>query len=114
MCVQFYSLILLHFLCRYLRGYTRSRRYANHPSGKKYDTKSSTKNGSAKLPDPNWSKKNKKHYQKSKAQSVLPQADDALTSEKAQCAKVFQVYLKKIRNDADYLEAKKKHQDLYS
>ena len=42
-------------------GFTRARRYANHNSGRKYDV----------------------------SKTILPQEDDALTSEKAQAAQVF-------------------------
>jgi len=42
-------------------GFTRSRRYANHKDGKKYDEN----------------------------RNIIPQEKDALTSEKALCARVF-------------------------
>ena len=51
-------------------GFTRARRYANHKTGRKY----------------------------SLSKTILPQEDDALTSEKAQAAQVF----KKIRDLAAY------------
>jgi|TARA_B100000035_G_scaffold66559_1_gene54324 hypothetical protein len=51
-------------------GFTRARRYANHNSGRKYDV----------------------------SKTILPQEDDALTSEKAQAAQVF----KKVRDLAAY------------
>jgi hypothetical protein len=51
-------------------GFTRARRYANHNSGRKYDV----------------------------SKTILPQENDALTSEKAQAAQVF----KKVRDLAAY------------
>ena len=51
-------------------GFTRARRYANHKTGRKYSV----------------------------SKTILPQEDDALTSEKAQAAQVF----KKIRDLAAY------------
>ncbi len=51
-------------------GFTRARRYANHNSGRKYDV----------------------------SKTILPQEDDALTSEKAHAAQVF----KKVRDLAAY------------
>ena len=51
-------------------GFTRARRYANHNSGRKYDV----------------------------SKTILPQENDALTSEKAQAAQIF----KKVRDLAAY------------
>ena len=51
-------------------GFTRARRYANHKTGRKYSV----------------------------SKKILPQEDDALTSEKAQAAQVF----KKVRDLAAY------------
>ena len=56
-------------------GFTRSRRYANHRSGRKYATK-----------PPYY------HTGDRGGTPVLPQEDDALTNEKAQCAKIFKIY----------------------
>lgn len=64
---------------KYLQmGYTRSRRYANHPSGRKYD----------------------------KAGKILPQAEDWDTSEKAQSARIFYEYYLKVREDVLYKNLK--------
>ena len=63
-------------------GYTRARRYANHPGGKKYD----------------------------KQGKVLPYK---LDEEKAAAAQIFKEYWDKLRNDTDYLQRKKKHQQHY-
>lgn len=62
-------------------GFTRSRRYANHASGRKY-----ADNG-----------------------TVEPQAKDWATSEKAQSAKIFYGYYQKAKDDPDYLRLKKQH-----
>jgi hypothetical protein len=67
-------------------GYTRARRYANHPSGQKYASDSA--------------KKGKRE--------ITPQAADWDTSEKAQSAKIFYTYYVKAREDAVY---KKQRQD---
>lgn len=55
-------------------GFTRARRYANHPSGRKYAADG----------------------------SVAPQADDQATSEKAKAAKVFYEYYTRAKNDEVY------------
>ena len=64
-------------------GYTRSRRYANHKSGRKY--KEGTK-------------------------EVLQRDEDAV---KAESAKMFYEKWKKAREDKKYLEWKKQHQERY-
>lgn len=62
-------------------GFTHARRYANHNSGKKYDSDG----------------------------TVLPQSQDWENSEKAQSAKIFYEYCTRAKNDAHYLELKAKH-----
>lgn len=64
-------------------GYTRSRRYANHKSGQKYEQ------GSKKL---------------------LAREEDAV---KAESATIFYEKWKKAREDKKYLEMKKHHRELY-
>jgi hypothetical protein len=64
-------------------GYTRSRRYANRKSGRKY--KEGTK-------------------------EVLQREEDVV---KAESAKIFYEKWKKAREDKKYLEMKKKHKDQY-
>ena len=64
-------------------GYTRSRRYANHKSGRKY--KEGTK-------------------------EVLEREEDAV---KAQSARIFYEKWKKAREDKEYLRLKKQHRDRY-
>jgi hypothetical protein len=63
-------------------GFTRSRRYANHKSGKKWSKE-----------DGDW--------------KILPQEKDWDTNEKAKSARVFFSYWKMAREDAEYLSQKK-------
>ena len=58
-------------------GYTRARRYANHPSGRKYAPASTGDLPSGKTAE----------------RQLLPQAADWATSEKAQSARIFHGYL---------------------
>ena len=55
-------------------GFTRARRYANHNSGRKYDV----------------------------SKTILPQENDALTSEKAQAAQVFKKVRDLVAYDPEY------------
>lgn len=64
-------------------GYTRSRRYANHKSGRKYAEGS---------------------------KEVLPREEDAV---KAGSAKIFYEKWQKARGDKKYLELKKRHREKY-
>jgi hypothetical protein len=64
-------------------GYTRSRRYANHKSGRKYAQESKT---------------------------VLPREEDPI---KAESAKIFYDTWQLAKTDRDYLELKQRHQALY-
>ena len=60
-------------------GFTRARRYANHKDGKKYD----------------------------KNRNILSQEPDALTSEKAQSARVFKIWRDVITHDPIYIKMRK-------
>ena len=60
-------------------GFTRARRYANHKSGKKYDSTG----------------------------SILPQETDALTSVKAQSAKIFKEVRDRVATDPEYVKMQK-------
>ncbi len=64
-------------------GYTRSRRYANHKSGRKYAEDSKT---------------------------VLPREEDL---EKAESANIFYEQWQKVKEDKRYLELKQRHQEMY-
>jgi len=67
-------------------GFTRSRRYANHGSGKKYN------------PDG----------------TVRAQDTGSETSPKAESAKIFYAYYKKVKDDDVYNELRRKHQEVTS
>ena len=66
-------------------GFTRSRRYANHRDGKKYN------------PDG----------------TIIPQEPDAMTCEKADSARVFYSAWKEARENKKYLNMKENHKNLY-
>ncbi len=71
-------------------GFTRSRRYANHKSGRKWVNEGGEWN-------------------------VLPQESDWDTNEKAESAKVFYEYWVKARENTYYLKLKQKHNErIYS
>jgi len=78
-------------------GFTRARRYANHPSGKKYLSKS-TDARSDIYPYSQGSPH--------KGNALIPQQADALTNEKARAATVFREYWFLAKDDPDYLEQK--------
>ena len=67
-------------------GYTRSRRYANHRSGKQ------------------WTKQTGEWV-------ILPQEKDAMTCEKAQSAEIFKAAWVEARTNKKYLEMKQKFLD---
>ena len=69
-------------------GFTRSRRYANHPSGRKWQ----------KVTD-KW--------------EILPLAEDRMDSEKAHSADIFYVAWKEARENEQYLKLKKLHRSKY-
>ncbi len=79
-------------------GFTRARRYANHPTGRKY----STDNGAA--PSTAYPYSQGSPYKTNNA--PLPQAQDALTGEKAQAAAVFKHYWFKAKDNIEYRELK--------
>lgn len=81
---------------KYLQmGYTRSRRYANHKTGKKYDG-----------PVP----QNKKGVSGSHGRPLLPNEPDA---EKAASAEVFKKMLILVKEDAIYQKFLLEHKELY-
>ena len=69
-------------------GYTRARRYANHPSGRKW-----------KNSEGNW--------------EILPLAKDRMESEKARSANIFYAAWKEARENKRYLECKNNHRSKY-
>lgn len=76
-------------------GYTRSRRYANHKSGKKYDG-----------PVPG----DKKGQSGSHGREKLPNVEDPV---KAESARVFYEIWQKAKNNPTYQEMLKAHKDQY-
>ena len=96
-------------------GYTRSRRYANHASGKKYSNEDRVD-----VPDKNsisvnkdFNKRNQAHTIKTKTKKILPQELDALTNEKAQSARIFYGYYKQAKENNKYVDMKKAWQKQY-
>jgi hypothetical protein len=67
-------------------GFTRSRRYANHRSGRKYDGETGER---------------------------LPQEPDSETSEKAESARIFKQYLDCATGDPIYMRALAEHRETY-
>lgn len=76
-------------------GITRARRYANHPSGKKYD---------GAVP------KDKKGVSGAHGRKELPKGFDA---EKAESARIFQEFYYKAKTDEVYQELMKEHKEKY-
>lgn len=74
-------------------GYTRARRYANHPTGKKYEE--------------NPQKEKSVELEKKAREKVIAQAEDWGTSEKAKAARVFYGWYQKAKEDKVYVEMKK-------
>jgi hypothetical protein len=68
-------------------GFSRARRYANHPAGKKYEMKDGKK-------------------------IVRTQAADALTSDKAKSAEIFKEYREKVISDQVYQEMREQHKEI--
>ncbi len=80
-------------------GYTRSRRYANHKTGRKYES------------NPQLEKTAEK--EKIARTKINPQELDWKDSEKAQSARIFYEKYLLAREDQEYKELKKKHQEKY-
>jgi len=76
-------------------GYTRSRRYANHKSGKKYE---------GPVPD------DKKGQSGAHGREQLPRVEDAI---KAESAAIFYEVWQKAKNDKTYQKMLKQHKELY-
>ena len=91
-------------------GYTRSRRYANHKSGRKYSDKNK-KDIPNIPPTPAYkTKANQLHHVKSRVKEVLPLDPDPV---KARSAEIFHEYYSKAKNDSSYLEQKAAHQSKF-
>jgi len=91
---------------KYLQmGFTRARRYANHPSGKKYKESPEDATEGKAYPYSAGSK--------NKGNEILPQAVDALTNEKAKAAAVFKEYWFRAKDHEEYLQQKKAFRKKY-
>lgn len=75
-------------------GYTRSRRYANHRSGRKYAVGEVPRNEGKAYPYSSGSR--------NKGNAVLPVEKDALTSEKAQSAAIFYEAWQRAKDHPEY------------
>lgn len=80
-------------------GYTRSRRYANHSSGRKY--KSNPQKAPTKLQESRM------------RQDIIRQEADWATNEKAQSARIFYGWYKKANTDLQYAALRKEHKRQY-
>lgn len=97
-------------------GYTRARRYANHPSGRKYKQKveeSSRAQQAEELADETGRRQRAQENHNHTGEEVLPQAKDWATSEKAQAARIFYGYCEKAKDDLEYVRLKQRHIELY-
>lgn len=79
-------------------GYTRARRYANHPTGRKYRTAEPGASG-ARV--------------EIVSREVLPQAADWASSEKAQAARIFYGFYEQAKSDPEYRRCAREHQERY-
>lgn len=79
-------------------GYTRARRYANHPSGRKYAVEEPAPVGGSG---------------RAEKRKVLPQSADWATSEKAQAARIFYGVYEQVKDDPDYRDRQHEHLALY-
>lgn len=68
-----------------MMGWTRARRYANHPSGRKYGEEG----------------------------QVLPQHEDALVGEKAQAAEIFKLKYFQAKDDEKYKTLAARHREIF-
>ncbi len=80
-------------------GYTRARRYANHPSGRKYKPVSPSEH-------------EEETGQKARRE-VLPQAEDWATNEKAEAARIFYGFYQRAKDDPDYQALSREHAARY-
>jgi hypothetical protein len=79
-------------------GFTRARRYANHPSGRKYKPEPVASEAPAV---------------KATEREALPQGTDWAGSEKAAAAKIFYGFYEQAKSDPDYQCAAQTHKDRY-
>lgn len=93
-------------------GWTRSRRYANHPSGKKYsdeDKENAPKIKKSEIPDYK-DPRNRKHYVVTKTKKIRPLKEDPI---KAESARIFYKKYFEAREDPIYKKMKEEHKKKY-
>lgn len=86
-------------------GFTRARRYANHPSGRKYAEGDDPEHDNKAYPYSSGSPR--------KGNEVLPRAKDAATSEKAKAAAIFKECWDRCRANAEYQRQKAAFRENY-
>lgn len=92
-------------------GYTRSRRYANHKSGRKYsDVTKPDAPDVDNVPDYK-DPRNRAHYIKTKTKKVLPRDPDP---EKARSAEIFYEKYQLAKNNATYQQMKADWREAHS
>ena len=87
-------------------GYTRSRRYANHKSGRKYSAEDKTLISTISETPAYKTQANRNHHEKSRRKIILPLDPDL---EKAKSAEIFYGYYQKAKNDTTYSKQKELH-----
>lgn len=89
-------------------GFTRARRYANHPSGKKYQASDKSKNEVKATKDYPYSSGNV-----NKDNPILPIQQDSLTNEKAIAAEIFKQKWFLAKANSKYKEMAILHKQTY-
>jgi len=100
-----------------MMGWTRSRRYANHKTGRKYSTEDDSEKASkvtdeqitdmleekeGNFKDP----RNRYHKVVTKTKKILPKDEDPI---KAESARIFREVYEKVMNDSKYIEMRDEH-----
>jgi hypothetical protein len=94
-----------------MMGYTRSRRYANHKSGRKYADKDKETPPKTIPPTPPYKdERNRQHHIKSRMKEVLPLDPDP---EKARSAEIFKKYYEQAKTDRIYQLLKQEHKEKF-
>ena len=76
-------------------GWTPARRYANHPSGRKYQSNPQDETDPEK--------------RKAAREKILPQSENWADSEKAQSARIFYAIYEKAKDDPQYIALRQAH-----
>ncbi|MCA9838748.1 MAG: DUF4385 domain-containing protein [Trueperaceae bacterium] len=91
-------------------GFTRSRRYANHRSGRKYSDETRAEPRPIGQIPAYKAERNREHYVKTRTKKVLPPDPDP---QKARSAEIFYELYQKVLQDPVYLELKEQHLSTY-